>query len=51
VTTERLGEVDGEERRPADHETADDDTDRLGRFLLLVEIAQLRDDVPADCVS
>jgi len=45
VTTERLGEVDSEERSPADHETADDDADRLGSFLLLVQIAQLRDDV------
>jgi len=40
-----LGQVDGEEWRPADNEAADDDADRLGRFLLLVETAQLRDDV------
>jgi len=42
---ERLGQVDSEERRPADHEATDNDTNCLGGFLLLVETAQLRDDV------
>ena len=32
---------DGEERRPAEHEAADDDADRLGGLLLAVESAQL----------
>ena len=45
VSTERLGEIDGEERSPADHETADDDAHRFSRLLLLVETAQLGDDV------
>jgi len=45
LATERLGQVDGEERRPADDETTDDDADCLGGFLLFVETAQLRDDV------
>lgn len=41
LTTERLGQVDGEEWSPADHEATDDDAHCFGSFLLLVETSQL----------
>ena len=45
VLAERAENIDGEERRPAKDETADNDADRLGGFLLAVETAQLVFDV------
>ena len=41
VATESSGEIDGKERRPAHDETTHNNADSLGRFLLLVETAQL----------
>lgn len=42
ISTEGTEKVNGKERTPTDRETADDDADRLRRFLLSVESSQLR---------